>query len=264
TSALDGIPLPLPRDLCVVKCTSIVLYSLREYYRTSPLDIPLRGGAFAARRIGLCLCIADREQYSPVYLGDATTTPILPISQAPQEPGATASIDDSGRRRRKLSMSHSFLDGRGYDGRIYQCQRGPTLQWPNHPLSIGLEYPYVMALLPDQTIQVHNVESQEIAQEVPAPPLPSPNETSLGAERRRALAMGLNGFLVLSQRQSEKLKLKRVGLLDRNGKPGGREVVAMFPVGSDGTGEQSTLMEDRVETRADEIETSVGAAPYDV
>jgi hypothetical protein len=68
-----------------------------------------------------------------------------------------------------------------------------TLLWPNHPLSIGspslltsfasnhatgLEYPYVMALLSDETIQVHNVESQEIAPEVLAPPLPSPNETS--------------------------------------------------------------------------------------
>jgi hypothetical protein len=124
-----------------------------------------------------------------------------------------------------------------------------------------------MALLPDQTIQVHNVESQEIAQEVPAPPLPSPNETSLatllGAERR-ALAMSLNGFLVPSQRQSEKLKLKKVSLLGRNGKPGGREVVAMSPVEGEETGEQSTLMEDQVKTRADEIETSVGAAPYDV
>jgi hypothetical protein len=38
----------------------------------------------------------------------------------------------------------------------------------------------------------------------------------------------------------------------------------MSPVEGEGTGEQSTLMEDRVETRADEIETSVGAAPYDV
>jgi hypothetical protein len=38
----------------------------------------------------------------------------------------------------------------------------------------------------------------------------------------------------------------------------------MSPVGGEGTGEQSTLMGDRVKTRADEIETSVGAAPYDV
>ena len=84
-----------------------------------------------------------------------------------------------------------------------------TLQWSSHPLSVcssftlfphpfaadcvtALEYPYVTALLQDQTIVVHNVDSQEIVQTVPAPPLPSPSETSLmallGAERR-ALAM---------------------------------------------------------------------------
>jgi uncharacterized RDD family membrane protein YckC len=38
----------------------------------------------------------------------------------------------------------------------------------------------------------------------------------------------------------------------------------MSPVGGEGTGEQSSLMGDRVETRADEIGTSVSAAPYDV
>src|ERR1700733_13616448 len=45
----------------------------------------------------------------------------------------------------------------------------------------ALEYPYVTALLQDQTIVVHNVESQEVVQTVPAPPLPSPSETSLMA-----------------------------------------------------------------------------------
>lgn len=100
----------------------------------------------------------------------------------------------------------------------------------------ALEYPYVTALLPDQTIEVHNVESQELVQTVPAPPLPLPNETSLrallGAERR-ALAMSSNGFLVPSQQQSEKLTLKKVNLLSRNAKPGGREVVPTLPVGAE-------------------------------
>ena len=65
----------------------------------------------------------------------------------------------------------------------------------------ALEYPYVTALLQDQTIVVHNVESQEVIRTVPAPPLPSPSETSLmallGAERR-ALAMSSNGFFIPS------------------------------------------------------------------
>ena len=90
----------------------------------------------------------------------------------------------------------------------------------------GLEFPYATALLSDQTIQVHNIESQEVVQSVPAPPLPSPNEASLSAllsAERRALAMSPNGFFVPSQQRPEKLWLKNVNILNRNAKPGGRE-----------------------------------------
>jgi hypothetical protein len=84
------------------------------------------------------------------------------------------------------------------------CGRS-TLQRSSHPLSVcsfslvfaadhvtALEY--VTALLQDQTIVVHNVESQEVVQTVPAPPLPSPGETSLMAllGAGRALAMRLS------------------------------------------------------------------------
>jgi len=123
-----------------------------------------------------------------------------------------------------------------------------------------MEYPYVTALLPDQTILVHNVESQEIVQEVPADPLPLPNETSLtamlGAERR-ALAMSLNGFLVPSQRQHEKLRLKQVNLLSRDAKPGGREMVPTTPAGDEETQEHLYVTEDAIESGA-------SAIPYEV
>jgi hypothetical protein len=128
----------------------------------------------------------------------------------------------------------------------------------------ALEYPYVTALLQDQTIVVHNVESQEVVQTVPAPPLPSPSETSLmallGAERR-ALAMSSNGFFVPSQRQSEKLTFKKVNLLSRNAKPGGREVVPTLPVGDEETQEPSYVAEDAAEVLAVE---SASTTPYDV
>jgi hypothetical protein len=131
----------------------------------------------------------------------------------------------------------------------------------------ALEYPYVSALLQDQTIVVHNIESQEVVQTVPAPPLPSPSETSLmallGAERR-ALAMSSNGFFVPTQRQSEKLTLKKVNLLSRNAKPGGREVVPTPPVGDEVTQE---LAEDAAESGVLAVESSARSAsttPYDV
>lgn len=134
----------------------------------------------------------------------------------------------------------------------------------------ALEYPYVTALLQDQTIVVHNVDSQEVVQTVPAPPLPSPTETSLmavlGAERR-ALAMSSNGFFVPSQRQSEKLTLKKVNLLSRNAKPGGREVVPTPLVGDEETLEVSDIAEDAAESGvlADESSArSPSTTPYDV
>ena len=100
--------------------------------------------------------------------------------------------------------------------------------WPNCCSPLGLDYPYVTALLPDQSIQVHDIDSQEIAQVLPPPPPPSLNATSpaalLSAERR-ALAMSSSGFLVPLQQRPEKLVLTKVNLLSRNAEPGGREVV---------------------------------------
>jgi hypothetical protein len=134
----------------------------------------------------------------------------------------------------------------------------------------ALEYPHVTALLQDQTIVVHNIESQEVVQTIPAPPLPSPSETSLmallGAERR-ALAMCSNGFFVPSQRQSEKLALKKVNLLSRNAKPGGREVVPTPPVGDEETQEPSYVAEDAADSGVLVVESSALSAsttPYDV
>jgi len=145
-----------------------------------------------------------------------------------------------------------------------------TLQWSSHPLSVSLEYPHVTALLQDQTIVVHNVDSQEIVQTIPAPPLPSPSETSLmallGAERR-ALVMSPNGFFVPSQWQSEKLSLKKFNLLSRNAKPGGREVVPMPPVEAEETQEVSYVSKDAAESGISAIESSARSAsttPYDV
>jgi hypothetical protein len=96
--------------------------------------------------------------------------------------------------------------------------------WPN--CAPGFDNPHVTTLLPDQTVHVHDIESQEIAQVVPPPPPPSLNVTSpsaiLGAERR-TLATSPSGFLVPLQQRPEKLVLKKVNLLSRDAKPGGRE-----------------------------------------
>ncbi|KAI0266122.1 hypothetical protein BC834DRAFT_875574 [Gloeopeniophorella convolvens] len=224
----------LPVDFCVVKRTGIALYSLREQLLYQK-EVPLPGGAFLARRIGRALCIADREQYSLVDLEAVTATAILPISQVPPEPGT--------RPHRPMIA---------------------------HPLSISVDYPYTTALLPNQTIEVHNIETQEIAQVVPAPPLPSPDETSLAAllgAERRALVASPSGFLVPSRQQSEKLRITQVNLLGRSTKPGGRETVTALPAENRQEAETSEALasEDSADQEEGQvIEIPVSATPYDV
>jgi len=89
-----------------------------------------------------------------------------------------------------------------------------------------VDYPHVAALLPDQTVLVHNLETQTVAQTLPAPPLPAAEAATdpiaLLAGERRAISFSAPGFLVPSQRQSAKLRLRRVPLLGRNAHPSGR------------------------------------------
>jgi hypothetical protein len=88
----------------------------------------------------------------------------------------------------------------------------------------------------------------------------------IGAERR-ALAMSSNGFFVPSQRQSEKLIMKKVNLLSRNAKPGGREVVPTQPVGDEETLEPFDVAEDTTESGVlvdESLARLESTTPYDV
>jgi len=121
-----------------------------------------------------------------------------------------------------------------------------TLEWPSHPESIctcfnlflccfifptvisGLDYPYITSLLPNNTIEIHSVETQAIVQVVGAParamsPDPSspPGSASSGSHRRSAssssargvdplqrleLVSSIGGYLVPSTQRSDKLR----------------------------------------------------------
>ncbi|KAI0064251.1 hypothetical protein BV25DRAFT_1800809 [Artomyces pyxidatus] len=247
---LSEAPAPVePVEFCVVKRSSIVLYSLRDqlfFHKARPCPTTLRSGKH--------LCVADREQYSVVNLELATMLPVLPISQVPAEP-------DAPRLRPVIVVvsEKEFLilswNGASTMGLFITSDGDPTrgtLEWPSHPRSVCLDYPYVTALLPNNTIEVHNIESQAIAQVVPAPPV--------SAVERRALLMSLSGFLVPSQEQSEKLRMKKVKLIGRNAIPGGRtgvdEVISKLADEGEADGAK--------EAEPAELEEQLSSTPYDV
>lgn len=69
-----------------------------------------------------------------------------------------------------------------------------------------MDYPYVAALLPNQTIEIHNIETQAIAQVVPA-------STSIDGGERVCLTSNVHSYIVPSTQRSDKLRAVSVPLL---------------------------------------------------
>ena len=214
-------------------------------------EIPLPQGATLARRIGRSLCIADQTNYNLVDLEGASLFPILPLSQS-NEPTSFVvkpSITVIGMNEFLIlswtgtSTLGVFISGDG------DPVRG-TLQWPSHPRSIcqfrvvnvfrayslicfiGLDYPYVISLLPNNTIEIHSVETQEIVQVIGAPlvsPASSPSPArknrahgrtsstvssgNLDSSERVKLVASIGGHLVPSTQRLDKLRTVPVRLL---------------------------------------------------
>ncbi|KAF8813154.1 hypothetical protein BYT27DRAFT_7271330 [Phlegmacium glaucopus] len=223
-----------PVDFCVIKRAGLAMYSLKD--RLSYLkEIPLPEGATLARRTGRSLCIADQTNYNLVDLEAASLFPILPLSQAYDEPFVVKpSITVIGPNE-FLILSWT---GTSTLGLFVTADGDPvrgTLQWPSHPRAICLDYPYITSLLPNNTIEIHSVETQAIVQVIGAPPLSpatSPKTTSpvrrttahsrasstvsggnVDSSERMNLVASIGGYLVPSTQRSDKMRTVPVKLL---------------------------------------------------
>ncbi|KAF8069012.1 hypothetical protein FPV67DRAFT_1761709 [Lyophyllum atratum] len=220
--SMSGPTVPVEANFCIIKRTGIAMYVMRE--RLSFLkEIPLPQGASVACRIGRSLCIADKENYNMVDLEKASLFSIIPVSQAqdstiPVKPSITVVGENE-----FLILSWTgastiglFITGDG------DPVRG-TLEWPSHPEAVCLDYPYVTALLPNGTIEIHSIETQATVQVITAPNSSQPSSPTgqPGAWPRSYLNLvsSHSGYLVPSTQRSEKMRTTKVKLL-RTPEPG--------------------------------------------
>ncbi|KAJ8082934.1 hypothetical protein PM082_008792 [Marasmius tenuissimus] len=194
-----------PVEFSVIKRTSTQLYSLREkllFLKEIPLPQGIRT---LARRSGNSLCFADKENYNVVDLETAQMLPLLPLCQAYPPVDVVPFITVTGPAEFLLiswtgaTALGIFVNGNG------EPVRG-TLEWPAHPKSVCFDYPYITTLLPNNTIEIHNVETQNIVQVVSAPAEDVPGERDL-------LAASTAGYLVPSTQRSAKMRTVAVPLL---------------------------------------------------
>lgn len=205
----SGLSGPIePVSFCVIKRNSIAMFTMRERL-TYLKEIPLPQGATIARRIGQSLCIADKENYNVVDLEGASLFPIIPLSQAADSSVAVKpSITVVGENEYLIlsctgaSTMGLFITGEG------DPVRG-TLEWPSHPEAVCLDYPYITALLPNDTIEIHNIETQAIVQVLSAPLSSSSDQHP----QRLNLVSSFSGYLVPSVQRSEKMRMTSVPLV---------------------------------------------------
>ncbi|KAJ4490232.1 hypothetical protein J3R30DRAFT_49846 [Lentinula aciculospora] len=194
-----------PVDFCVIKRSSLAMFSIgqRLIYQK---EIPLPQGGILACRVGSSLCIADKSYYNMINLDTAEMFPILPLNQdynnpeLPVEPFIVPTGEDdflvvSWTGSNSMGI---FLTGSG------DPVRG-TLAWAQHPTSISLDLPHVTAILPDGTLEIHNIDSQSLVQVIPPP-------SDDGPVDRTCLVSSRLGYIVPSNQRSTKMHKVPVNL----------------------------------------------------
>lgn len=173
-------------NLCIIRRKTITLVKMGVDTWRVIKEIPLPSGATVARRSGSSLCISTTTEYNIVDLDAATMSSIgLPITQTGEPPSAanrpsilSISLGKSGQCE-FLITSHSQDSTLG----VFVSQEGdPTaklLEWPSHPRALALEYPYLHALLRNDSIEIHNVNTMEKVQVLHLPQLLEPRLLSL-------------------------------------------------------------------------------------
>ncbi|KZV92694.1 hypothetical protein EXIGLDRAFT_718145 [Exidia glandulosa HHB12029] len=225
TFAMDEGPVdvhPPTVRFSVVKRTGVAMYTLRErlFYEK---DFPIQGIRML-RRYGQHLCIANAERvYCGINIETGTMLEMLPSSQDPTTV-VRPSITVIGQNE---FLIVSWM-GAGAVGVFMTGDADPvrgTLQWQQYPESICIDFPYIIALLPNKSIEIHSLTTMEIVHVV-TPPIPAP----VFLEPR--LLVSSAGLSVPSSQRIEKLTPLPVPVLPPPPPPSPKEKGENEPRGS--------------------------------
>ncbi|KAG0017053.1 hypothetical protein BGZ80_008658, partial [Entomortierella chlamydospora] len=152
--------------LCITKRRTIQFYNLFESSISEPRELNLPNGALVVTRWDNTVCVADGNDFNLIDTRVGRMIPVLPVVQsAPSGSNSTVlkpvCIPIAGDEFLLASATSSgqtaigiFCTGSG------EPVRG-TLQWSSYPRALAVEFPYVMALLRGNVIEVHNILDQK-------------------------------------------------------------------------------------------------------
>ncbi|WFD00365.1 hypothetical protein MYAM1_003113 [Malassezia yamatoensis] len=166
-------------SLCLLKRKKLTLIMLEARGWAMIKEIGMDREAFIARRLNNVVCLASPTGYTLLQLDTGIQTSLgLPISQTNDISSAKIRpcivpviLEDA---QIFVITSHSRS---GTLGAFIQSDGEPTeklLEWPAHPRSVVMDGPFILALLRNDTIEVHDLRCMRRVQQIPVDPEKQP------------------------------------------------------------------------------------------
>lgn len=146
--------------------------------------MPLQDGAIALTRHSRILCLADNQFYKLINVQQSSVTLLIPT---PQVSVMSSTLLGTGKQLVPYPLitvikKDEFLVVSGSAENqtigIFVNSNGDairgTLQWSSYPKALCVEFPYVAALLRNNTIEIHNILDQALLQTIHLDPTIEP------------------------------------------------------------------------------------------
>ncbi|KAF9131142.1 transforming growth factor, beta receptor associated protein 1 [Mortierella sp. 14UC] len=157
--------------LCVTKRRIIQFYSLWPDAISEPKELSLPNGALVVTRWKNFICVADANDFNLIDSRVGRMIPVLPVVQTSNS-GPNAQVLKPvciAITENEFLLASATSSGQTAIGIFCSGAGDPvrgTLQFSSYPRALGIEFPYVAALLRGNMIEVHNILDQSLVQTI--------------------------------------------------------------------------------------------------
>ncbi|KAG0374480.1 transforming growth factor, beta receptor associated protein 1 [Mortierella sp. AD032] len=157
--------------LCVTKRRIIQFYSLWADAISDPKELSLPNGALVVTRWKNFICVADVNDFNLIDSRVGRMIPVLPVVQSSNS-GTNAQVLKPvciAITENEFLLASATSSGQTAIGIFCSGAGDPvrgTLQFSSYPRALGIEFPYVAALLRGNIIEVHNILDQTLVQTI--------------------------------------------------------------------------------------------------
>ncbi|KAI9342512.1 vacuolar sorting protein 39 domain 2-domain-containing protein [Zopfochytrium polystomum] len=164
-----------PYQVSVAKLRTIQTYSVSHDELTMTKEHRLPDGAVHMVKRGRTVCAADTQAYKLVNVESGEVVPLFPYDKAFVGKPMMCAV---GKGEFLVVIGTPERVGLG----MFVTERGDatrgTLQWPVVPKAIAFHFPYIIALLRNNNIEIHNLFTQELIQSIQIPTVLDPRYLS--------------------------------------------------------------------------------------